>query len=653
MWTINTEKKWRIILWSLIIIFSLALSILGIARYYGFYTLEDTGEFSQMLWATLQGRLFYTNLAGIGPLAWVPHNYLGEHFSPILFLLIPLYALYQEPETLLIIQSIVLGLAALPLYMIVQERFKNHFLSISFSTVWLISPYIWQSNISGFHLDTFEPLFIFSAFYFLFKKRIFPYFIFVFLLLSCKEDTFFYVVGIGIYTIISMKEIKTGLYAIAIGLLWGVLTFNVFMPYFKEGIEGGYSYLIHYSQFGNSFSEIFKTFLLKPQEVVLHLIQRPILETIFYLFLTVLFLPLFSIGGLILLSPSALQKLLANSPHINTLSWYYSASVLPFFFIAAITGMSNISKLVRRGNLRIVFLGVIGVLVIITCIIMSIRLGLGLYGGLMVRMPVPAISRDGFIWFNKRDLELSRFLKSIPVNSSISTNSYIVAHVSKNFDISVYPYRPLNKDIILLDIYGEKRPYDLNRYKQAIWEILSKKDYGVVEHLDGFIYLKKGYDTSRNEAVAKEIFGLFEADEVYMRSIRKVFDFNAGNKIALFFDNKRTGKDATIYGPYISLPSGKYEVSFRLKIKRKVHEDIARIDVSVNEGRKILVESNVRGSDFLEEGRYEEFRLKFHTDERIEKVEFRVHLYGEGGIWVDRINLYPEDVDLKALMDVL
>jgi uncharacterized membrane protein len=80
----------------------------------GFYAGEDVGHFAQMLWATLQGHLFHTSLARLGRFAYVAHNHLADHFSPILFALVPLYAVWPEPDVLLVLQSAALGLAALP-----------------------------------------------------------------------------------------------------------------------------------------------------------------------------------------------------------------------------------------------------------------------------------------------------------------------------------------------------------------------------------------------------------------------------------------------------------------------------------------------------------------------------------------------------------
>ncbi|HZE33652.1 MAG TPA: DUF2079 domain-containing protein, partial [Actinoallomurus sp.] len=52
-----------------------------------------------------------------------PHfNVLGDHFSPILALLAPLYWIHDGPQTLLIAQSALLALAIVPLWSYTRRR---------------------------------------------------------------------------------------------------------------------------------------------------------------------------------------------------------------------------------------------------------------------------------------------------------------------------------------------------------------------------------------------------------------------------------------------------------------------------------------------------------------------------------------------------
>jgi len=112
------------ILFAMIIAYVAVFSYFTILKYCAFRSYAwDLGIFNQSLWTTLnEGRLFrhtlelFLNSSG---------SFFAVHFSPILFLVLVPYAALQRPETLLVLQSVVLAIAAYPLYLLVREEFKN------------------------------------------------------------------------------------------------------------------------------------------------------------------------------------------------------------------------------------------------------------------------------------------------------------------------------------------------------------------------------------------------------------------------------------------------------------------------------------------------------------------------------------------------
>ena len=80
---ISNRGEWLVVclpagLWNLVV------GWLAINRHLAFNTGYDLGTFTQVVWATVQGRPFYSSLtAGMT-------NFLGLHFSALLALLAPL-----------------------------------------------------------------------------------------------------------------------------------------------------------------------------------------------------------------------------------------------------------------------------------------------------------------------------------------------------------------------------------------------------------------------------------------------------------------------------------------------------------------------------------------------------------------------------------
>jgi hypothetical protein len=258
-------------------------------------------------------------------------------------------------------------------------------------------------------------------------------------------------------------------------------------------------------------------------------------------------------------------------------------------------------------------------------------------------VPVPAISPDGWVWVSKRDREVRALLESVPAGVSVSTSTQLASHVFERFDIHVFPHRPLDRDVILLDVYGQKYPARSTEFAR----VLGSGEYGVVEYHDGFLYLRRGHETSRNRAVVEHVASILEADELPASNAPVVLDHAASNKLARRFAPGRA-RGAVVWGPYLSLPAGRYAVVFRLKVEARVPDDVARLEVTTDMGNRVLAARAVPGTDFWQARTYEELRLEVEAREALTNVEFRAHLAGGRGTWIDRIHLYPGSRTLEA-----
>ena len=109
--------------------YGITLSWFSLVRFWSFYSLNDLAIFEQSLWMTLQGHFFYSSLLTM--------SQFGLHNSPILFFILPVYALFQNTEVLLILQSFIYGLGAIPVYLIAREKLKGG-LGLFFSGLYLL-----------------------------------------------------------------------------------------------------------------------------------------------------------------------------------------------------------------------------------------------------------------------------------------------------------------------------------------------------------------------------------------------------------------------------------------------------------------------------------------------------------------------------------
>ena len=163
----------------------------------------DLGIKSQVIWNTWQGSWFASSIE-------VAH-YLGDHVQFIFLLIAPLFGLWEDVRILLILQSILLGLGALPVYRIAIRKLANKTLALSFAAAFLLYPTIGFVNRFDFHPVTFTIFFILMAVDMLESKHPLWASLFVLLALLSREEVGFTIFALGLYVIFVMKQRRIGL----------------------------------------------------------------------------------------------------------------------------------------------------------------------------------------------------------------------------------------------------------------------------------------------------------------------------------------------------------------------------------------------------------------------------------------------------------
>ena len=118
---INWIKKNNFkILWAVIAVYIIIFSLISWWKYdLCLYNGLDLAIFNQTFYNTAHGNWFGLTIH--------PPSYLGDHFTPIILLLLPFYYLGQSPLNLLILQTVFLALGAWPVFKIAQKVFKKRF----------------------------------------------------------------------------------------------------------------------------------------------------------------------------------------------------------------------------------------------------------------------------------------------------------------------------------------------------------------------------------------------------------------------------------------------------------------------------------------------------------------------------------------------
>ena len=501
-------KNWP--LHAMVLGYVILLSAASLVRHYSFQTSAwDLGIFDQACSSTLSGRLFYytaelyANPGG---------SIFGVHFSPVLFLIIPFYAMLQSPATLLVIQSVVVGAGAYPVFLIAQHVLKDRKLGYYFSLLYLVYPHVYGINTFDFHPDAFFVPFTLFALYFFLKGSWKQYFIFMLLGLSTKEfmGIIFATFGVGelfvlrreIADVLRSKNRPSGKLLVAVGTIvvaacWFLMAgqiIRVFNPAPPQGFTEGSPWSILGFVPLNPLSWFHTEQINLPQAVGYDFQSK--LFYVFTVFAPLGFLPLFQIVGMLPVLLWIGMAFLSNYPPYYQIGFQYSALIAPFVIVAAIEGFGKVQSLLKtntHGTSRLVRR------LFLVCILVSLVLTL------------QSLPSDLKVILSPHDQKLSALITQIRgdfPNASILTQYDLFPHVSTSLESYVVPplFPAFNKsyyaeyvqslfdlkpDFIILDINPDIRTHALRSTFLYSFENLERlsTDYGLYASSDGiFIY---------------------------------------------------------------------------------------------------------------------------------------------------------------------
>ena len=184
--------------WLLILLYIGLFSWQSVARHQAFATAAyDLGNVNQAFWNTVHGQpLRFTNWRGV-ELDLASDNRLAMHVEPIYFVLAPIYWLWQQPETILILQTVILALGALPVFWLARDRLRSHLAGVAFAAVYLLYPGLEAANMWEFHAVALAAPLLLFAFYFGQKSRWGLLWLFALLAMATKEEVSLSVLVMG------------------------------------------------------------------------------------------------------------------------------------------------------------------------------------------------------------------------------------------------------------------------------------------------------------------------------------------------------------------------------------------------------------------------------------------------------------------------
>ena len=355
----NGDRAHWVGAWALTALAAAAYSVFSLTLYYTFKTASyDLVIFDQAVRSYAQFQPGISIMKGVDG-GYGPHfSVLGDHWSPILAVLAPLYWIYDNPQTLLVAQAVLFALAIPPLWLFTCRAFGGgrravvaaYLVSVAYLLSWPIAAAV----AFPFHEVAFVPVLTAVALERLQAGRLRTALIALAALFLVKEDMGLLVAGIGLYLAVARPRVVprqrlVAVALIAVGIVDSVLAVYVLIPAF--GGSSGYYWA--YDTLGSNVFQAALHVVSHPLSSLGQLITpREKLSTMLWLFGAFCFLPLLSP-----ISLAAVPLLLERMLDSRIPGWWgtfgqYNAFLVMVLVCAAVDGAARLDRWVMQTRKR-------------------------------------------------------------------------------------------------------------------------------------------------------------------------------------------------------------------------------------------------------------------------------------------------------------
>jgi len=302
----------------------------------------DCGNFDEMLWRTLHGRLLMCSQ--------FDHTFLGEHVEFVHLLLLPIYVLWPGLPVLMVLLGLALGSGAIAVYLLARDRLNSPVAAVLFSAAYVLyapMQYLDKEVVTiTFLPEVFYVPFMLWAVYFLVKGRMRWLLFMSFLVLSCKEEMALPVAMFGI-VLAARKQWKWGLAFFAGGVAWFLLSLTVVIPYFNNAPSHVF-HGEHYGHLGGSLPEIVANVLGHPLATLRLMFSFAHTDLLLMMLVPLGCLALFSPTILVIFLPSLATALLSSFQPTSAIYFHWHLSITPFPIAGAVMGAANLARILPR-----------------------------------------------------------------------------------------------------------------------------------------------------------------------------------------------------------------------------------------------------------------------------------------------------------------
>ena len=439
---------------------------------------EDQAIYNQIMWNLVNCGNFSNTL-------YMQPNFLGVNFLPFVFLLAPIYMLYQFVSTLFLLNLIFLFATTIVIFLISYKITKNSFIAFMLGLIFCFYEPVISLATQGFRPTIISmPLFALGLLFYLHKRFWLMMFALVFAS-ACREDVPMILLGFSLLAWLEHRDLKWKLVPGLFGFIYLFIVVSYVMPWINQSAAAGGSGFFTYSHLGNTPREMLVNMFLRFDLVVGLLLRPHNIQFLYKLLAPVFFLPVLSPFILLIPFSQYLVMFLSGYTHYASTGTYYFAPVVPFVFAALAGALASIKKWSRPWV----------PIVLVLIIFLFSRNSLGkIFSGLKPNPEYPFV------------LSL---LDKIPPRATLAAQYHLVQNLSSRKEIYFFKNYPQTEYVLLFN----KRyvwPASEKEYKNNFQRMLVSGDYGLVDRYKDILLFRRGASIENNGKLFVELFSDYD-----------------------------------------------------------------------------------------------------------------------------------------------
>jgi uncharacterized membrane protein len=473
---------------SVSILFFCAYATMSLKMYSAHQTRGDLTAYAQGMWNTLHGNFMAStyNYSVHNYYDKVPReiteknsNIFGIHFNPVLLFFLPVYAIFADPSTLLILQSFLVAAGGLVMYVLAKKVLKQNLLALTIQGAYLTYFATVSAALNQFHGYTlalfFGPLLLVASR----SKKSWFYYLSLILFLMVQENTSLVATFFGAYLLLKPETRKRGVTTLALSISYFILVIYYVIPSLSP-----YNYYlfssIYGSPLGGNIQQIMVNTLRNPLLFVESVFTPPNLIYMKNMLLAIIPFALLSPALLLVGFSSLAQNLLSSSLGLKTQQMHYESGSVAFLFYALILGMSVFLTKTKLGKTR--YGGAVCLIILAATTFLS-------YKQLTANRLNPSMLSHNL--YTQNDAEMDALIKEIPAKSSVSTQDYLSAHLSARPGLYQFPVYTYQAEYLLLTMGEAVWPLTAAEHSQWLQEIKASKKYQIKSETEHFVLFEQ------------------------------------------------------------------------------------------------------------------------------------------------------------------